>query len=381
MKDDTGATVPLAFKDPGFVKDPTNLKTLFDGEMNKPRTDPVTAKLGVHTFAELGHAPHALSVALADLTTDPQHPQYVGFHDTDRMGAASLGKIAGIYAAHQIKFDAQTKAENAPAEVTGDPDKKRKWVFEQLRNDWTAKKLPAGDQAELEKILVTSPAGDLVFEPQFKQRMMDITHPHPPSADETSVDIMNNGVGYIIMRMGYPYLASTLVQSGLFNETKGGLWISWGYGAPKWFCKKKLVKAPGGFATQEITAIAAATYLTLVEQERFISQKSSQEIKAVLEDGDTGWLMGEFPSALGVDAGTISIFGKHGDLLDFPTLFTHQGMLIERKITATKTLKYVVVCLIFANKKLRTETGDDLLKFIDAVMIPAFDSVIASNNP
>lgn len=387
MKDDQNNTIEVKPEnlDPNFDESAAvgKLRDLFNDELDKPRSEPVVTDLGISTFRELADPPHQLKIALVDLTGDVKKPQYVELDDMDRIIGCSLSKIIPIYAAHQLKFDALVKAEQAPVDVSSDPAKKLKWTFDQLYKEWRAKGVPKLEKKPryythpiLKNILINSSAGELIFEPQFKQRMWDITHGN--SADE-----MNAGAGYLIAQIRYPYMASSLLKAGLLDTDFGGLWLSSGYTISGWKCKGEDVKL---FARKNmVTAFSAATYLTLLAQGRLISSDISKEIREVLRDGDVGWLKPQLQKALNSSptespySSTVQVFGKHG----MCARSASEGMLIERDSSLGKKLQYVVACIIHSTEIKPTKkepVTHRLMNLLVQALIPSMDAVIMKNN-
>lgn len=375
MKDDAGKTVGLAPKSPKYVISPSKLKGFFNTALSQTRTDASLTTLGMHTIADCDKPPRNLKLALVDLTDAKlTAPEYVSLNDTDPIGAASLGKVAAIYGAHQLKFDVQAEMDQVPAGTTSKFD----WASNQLHTQWTSKHVPTtsdvkfsrNGQSRIDEVLQSSSA-PLAFDAELKKRMLDITNGATAKA-------MNQGAGYLFEKLGFPYVTSALFAAGLCDDTKGGLFVSLGYSAGYWNCIDGRVNLGGYY--QEVTASSLALYLTLVEQRRLIDPTTSDEIKAVLKGGDVGWLIADLPGALGVSASTISLFGKHGMLESSPG-YAHEAMLIERS-QGNKTLRYVVICLTATkNKSEVTKPHYQLMSVVTAVIIPAMDAVIVQNNP
>src|SRR5262249_30951562 len=108
------------FLDPGkgtFQVHPTldqKLKTLLAAlSANRPPFD----KAPYTTFVASGAR---ISVALVDLSTDAKlrFPQLAEYRSTVETEAASLAKIAPLYAAHQLRFDLNREARENPSSMT-----------------------------------------------------------------------------------------------------------------------------------------------------------------------------------------------------------------------------------------------------------------------
>jgi hypothetical protein len=88
----------------------------------------------------------------------------------------------------------------------------------------------------------------------------------------------------LIEPLGFEYIGSVALQSGLFDEKQGGLWLNAAYlDTPK---KPKLTWTSSPFPTlprHSATALSAATFFTLLAQGRLVDQASSNAIAKVLE--------------------------------------------------------------------------------------------------
>src|SRR5262249_34769145 len=118
----------------------------------------------------------------------------------------------------------------------------------------------------------------------------------------------NRTASLLIDKIGFPYLSSVLWQSGLFHHRRGGLWLQ-GFYPMKKDCpqscgqstqkcndvfkfreqlssrpvivKPSLIRQPS-ISSQNITALSAATYLTLLAQGQLVSADASRRIRDVL---------------------------------------------------------------------------------------------------
>lgn len=93
-----------------------------------------------------------------------------------------------------------------------------------------------------------------------------------------SVPASNYAVASIVRDVGYAYMASTLLQSGLYDPARGGgLWLGSDYWKATWR------GAPAGGSIQSATAGSLAALMTLLAQDRLVDAQSSREMKALLE--------------------------------------------------------------------------------------------------
>lgn len=82
----------------------------------------------------------------------------------------------------------------------------------------------------------------------------------------------------VVRDLGFLYLASTLLQSGLYDTNrKGGLWLGADYWGSAWR------GALGKGAAQSATAGSSAAFLTLMVQNRLVSPRASEEMRGLLQ--------------------------------------------------------------------------------------------------
>lgn len=84
------------------------------------------------------------------------------------------------------------------------------------------------------------------------------------------VPVSNYTTSTIVRDVGFPYIASTLIQSGLYDTNRGGgLWLGARYWGSGW-------KSPlGGGIAQSGTAGSLAAFMTLLAQRRLVSPEAS----------------------------------------------------------------------------------------------------------
>ena len=232
-----------------------------------------------------------LRVALVDLTANRiTRPDFAGWGATIPMYGASVPKILAVYAAHQLRMD--------------------------LRHLATSQSLSIGkalEEAALQSWKFKSQLPHLVWLFDIRNwtgnpNTLDFTAP----AQRVFAGIMHNAeAGELIVRVGFPYIASVTWQSGLFHPSRGGLWLTSSYG--KGQSGSNPVKAP---YSANLTALAAATYFTLLSQGRLVDDAASTEIKAILRGG---CVTGLFPR-LGAVASKCGIWSD----------YAHDCALIDR---------------------------------------------------
>jgi hypothetical protein len=329
----TNAINPLTLGalNPGFI-DPVDHSLVLDGKLD-PALKSLVAKLQSNqppfdrepylTFRRRNGKVH---IALVNLSTPAQltSPRLAEFDSGTQIYAASLAKIAALYAAYQLKFDLNLTATTNPA-------------------TFTQKRLNA-----LKKIFdVTNASG---ASPSFK---FGFSNTFRSGLDRICG---NCDATYVIGRLGFRFMASALWQSGLYDCRRGGLWLGATYGA----ClpRRSWHSDPIGRMSHGATALSVATYFTLLVQKRLIDSASSLGIIANLirnrahcrsffEEGLRA--VGKFvfnssnPAASDLTVSKIGIY--YSD--DKPEYY-HEAAVIRRRHNA-RTLRYFVAVLTQAN--------------------------------
>ena len=100
----------------------------------------------------------------------------------------------------------------------------------------------------------------------------------------------NCAMGRLMGQIGFPFVASVARQSGLWEPlVRGGLWLSATFGgrsctgvSRSW---SRAVRAPKALFASNATALAVATFYTLLSQFRLIDTQSSLDIMTLLGGG------------------------------------------------------------------------------------------------
>jgi hypothetical protein len=248
-----------------------------------------------------------LRVALVDLTGPKlARPDFAGWGSTVPMYAASVAKILALYAAYQLRSD--------------------------LRRMAASQKISDGKTLErtaIQSWKFRSFLPDLVW-------LFDIRNwsGSPNTLDFTAAahnvfrNIMHNAeAGELIIKVGFPYIASVTWQSGLRHPSRGGLWLSSSYGKGEWGGNPL-----GGVYSANVTALSAATYFTLLAQGRLVDDASSNEIKTWLQGGCFTWL---FPENLGLVASKCGIWSDY--LHDCALIVRDDIRYVVAGVTRTQT--------------------------------------------
>jgi hypothetical protein len=269
-----------------------------------------------------------LRVSLVDLSgAKITQPEFAGWGSTVSMYGASVPKILALYTAHQLRMDLRQLA-----------------ISQTISNGKTLEK------ATLQRWNLKGSSPNLVW--LFNIRNWSgnpNTLDFSAAARKVFQGIMHNAeAGELITKVGFPYIGSVTWQSGLYHPNRGGLWLTSAYGKGQW--GNNPIK---GVHSANVTALAVATYFTLLAQERLVDSSSSSEIKTWLRGG---CFTGLFPQNLGLVASKCGIWSD----------YLHDCVLIERG-----SIRYVVVGL---TRTKRSEYSQYTQLFLE------LDKLIVKNN-
>lgn len=228
-------------------------------------------------------------VALVNLTGprwfDPDLALWGG---TYPMEAASVGKLLVVYALFQLRFDLRVLAflKNAT-----DREKLRTAALESWR-----KQLPRHKD---------HPALDQLFGWETwdgKPDSLDFNKRTLKRLDAAIRCNDNCAMGRLMIQIGFPFIGSVAWQSGLWEPlVRGGLWLSATFASkvgvhsgcpPPESCtgvrrswSRNPVRAPKPLFAHNATALAVATFYTLLSQYRLVDPPSSVQMMQLLADG------------------------------------------------------------------------------------------------
>jgi hypothetical protein len=277
------------------------------------------------TFVDKGGK---IRVALVDLSTDLNliFPSFAEYDSATETYGASLAKIGALYAAHQLRFDLNVQAKINPPSMTADRIRKLKTIFDVTQGGHP---------------LVTT----LEFNTSFLNALDEICE--------------NWAANTIIRALGFPYIASALWQSGLYDCRRGGIWLGGLYDG----CKTLWRLDPIGNQCHGVTALSVATFFTLLEQGRLINDQSSQKIKDILVMQPTR-CGSRFKAGL-ESAGRFTTSDRIYSKIGIFGSFSHEGALIER-ISIGK--KYVAVVLTESKALNGGEVRKKLIAHLDKLI-------------
>ncbi|HTP30447.1 MAG TPA: hypothetical protein VMK12_32915, partial [Anaeromyxobacteraceae bacterium] len=275
--------------------------------------------------------------ALVDLTKGRMQPKLAGNTNTadgaarnlltEQVFAASLAKIAAMYAAFQLQYDLREMARKDPSLTTSNalisavmhewlPTQSDSEPIESLPfdlkihgrlvkrkgqkvpltfKDWNSAHPPLPDGSpNLKSIFdVSKMPGEIAF-CKSADPMTEAYHALHANAIEAlpfwermllMIDKSHNeSARSCILDVGYLYIASSLMQSDLFRpERGGGLWLSGSYGGgPGWISSPVPQRGSSGLKYQSSSPAAAAALMTLLAQGRLVSSAASEQMKWML---------------------------------------------------------------------------------------------------
>lgn len=356
----TNAVTPLTLGmlNPGFI-DPVDHSLLLDGKLD-PALKSLVAKLQSNQ-APFDREPYLTfrrrngkaRIALVNLSTPAQltSPRLAEFDSGAQTYAASLAKIAALYAAYQLKFDLNSTATTSPGTFAQNRLNALKKIF------------------DVTNVSGASPSLKFEFNSSFRQALDAICE----NCDAT----------YVIGNLGFSFIASALWQSGLYDCRRGGLWLGATYGACRGVPQRSWRSDPIGHASHGATALSVATYFTLLVQKRLIDGPSSLGVIANLirnrahcrsffEEGLRA--AGKFVVNSGNPADSDLTVSKIGIYYSKGTPeYYHEGAAIRRTHNG-QTLRYVVAVLTQAQpakERIGHLVLRDLIQHLDNLVVSA----------
>lgn len=363
-----------------------------------------------------------LSVALVDLTKGDSPPEFAGFNHKSQVPVSGIPKMAAMLAAYQLRHDLRTLLK-----TTAKASKSLDELFSAARAEWaatqtlfTAGQPFAGPITQRGKVVFVNgnrvplinpkaPQLENIFQPvsaggplaveftntgekdqQVRDAVDAFSRDTEPDRRKTGQKLRDLGfeqrlrimmgsfygpasdlaAATIVGDLGYLYIASTLLQYGLYDPNRGGgLWLGSDYDRGEWqgALASKLTLAKG--SARSATAGSLAAFLTLLKRNQLVDRQSSGEMQKLIEQEFlrdrpfSGFKEGieQLPAA-GSDLPIILSKGGVGD----------GGMddcaYIERPAGTDRTLSYVAVGL-------RSKKSGEL-----RALIQELDKCILANN-
>ena len=300
-----------------------------------------------------------LRIALVDLTGAKYHtPIFAGYGENDSIYGGSLPKILALYAIFQLRFDLNTFARFNGITKGSELEKS-------ILKEWSNAGLVSALAPKLRTLF------------QFKEK----------AGSTVEVELLNKTFAInnnqfarkLILAVGFNYIGSVALQSGLFDEKKlRGLWLRSAYDKPTipWSKSPIVTKT-----VHDVTALSAASYFVLLAQGRLVNQITSNEIADALKQQvcfDRGLLDGikTLPGAPSMEDSNNIPPNKCG-LYD---PYFHDAIHMVRQLTDAKRIEYVVVVLSKVPRPwLDTKRIPFPFSFIE--LGKDLDALIAAQNP
>jgi hypothetical protein len=331
-----GSEKPLTQLNPRFYDVHDKLKT---GNLQRKLTDLLTNRPEFNRFlanrSGLPNIKDKFRIALVDLTDKNKkllNPEFAGWGSTVAEEAMSTIKVVVMYAAFQLLNDVRSfKAIHTVKDLI-------------KTSKEAAKNVKLSDPPKFDKFLDTTATPPTI---EFSSRVTEalskiIRHPISES---------NKAAAYLIDTIGFSYVASLMLKSGLYHPQRGGLWVTSFYGK-RWTKPFLPPKRSKRFFGRNATALSLATFFTLLGQRRLVTPDSSDKIRTLLETAS--WFTPVLPTAK--IASKVGL--GHG--------YMHEAGLIENG-----TLRYAVAIM----------TMDGIGSGIFRPLITELNNLIQQNNP
>lgn len=274
---------------PGFLKadDAIEFDTRLDKKLVDLIVDDADYRTAIHRDAVSKRYPDerdTLRVALVDLTGQKLcRPGYAGWGSTWPMQGGSTAKLAILYAAHQLLFDLNELSRAGNLRTATD-------VKSAATSGWLAMTCKP-DLDWLIQFDTSSPPVKVAASINLDRHLKEMV-------DASFSGVSTSRAAELIMRLGFEYIASLLWQSGLRHPTRAGLWLGnlfkdvsitaranpachAGTNPISWS------KNPLGATGITLTALSAATFMTLLAQGRLVDPATSTRMETLLGSGCT----------------------------------------------------------------------------------------------
>jgi hypothetical protein len=374
---------------------------------------------------------HIVNVGLVDLTKGVNKPEFAGFHHKIQVSVASVAKIAAMLGAFQLRHDIRHALATKKSKSLGE-------LFAAVRADWKGTHAaPFPKAPELERAFADVTRATVAIEfrstGETKDQLSTLIDEFNAAVEAThkawkelqkaiakkdaalekagrakvaatrdeferkrkaiadlgilerlrisvggNVPASNYATSTIVGDVGYVYIASSLVQSGLYDgKRNGGLWLASDY----WNASNYWTKgaAFGSGLPVSSTAGSLAAFMTLLAQDRLVSPTSSIEMKALMKKepnpthpGITSWFKEGLMELK--DQGQIKrVFSKVGVSKGATAAATRidDCTIIERKVKVGSTEK--LLCYVAVG--LRSKKSAEL-----KALILELDKCILANN-
>lgn len=307
----------------GDLSAPEALEQRLDPGFDPTKPDPaLQTALDEALHAKFGKQLPNVPLALVDLSRGVDAPRFAGRMALAPRYPASIGKLAALLGAFQLRHDLQVLATTLVGKTQAE-------LFDAARRAWGATQAGEGEAEPLVKGSKLARKGDLVLvggapvrgtgvylAPQLSKifedkgaevitaatadefarftssgidddtlyKLDDDLHDDPsllPAGFEDRLALMigysnNVASGECIRSVGFVYPNSALLQSGIYDPLAGGLWLGSSY------AHDRFRTDPVAGLSVGATAASLASMFTLLAQGRLVSAQACQEMKALL---------------------------------------------------------------------------------------------------
>lgn len=270
-----------------------------------------------------------LAVAVIDLTLRARRADgigwttFAGWNLYDQRFAASLVKIAAMFAAFRLRENVKSAA----VEVTA---KDGTELFQVIAASWKSvveNVIPGGkpDFPQFDRIFTVSGGGgawDIEFSSVFTKHLREmIGHSN------------NQSAGFVIDAVGFQYLNGALAAEGLYSDEYGGLWLGGNYNGRNWMIEPISKKTHMG-----ATAGAVASFLTLLDGDRLVNSQASDEMRKLMRQAGS-WFFEGLGKARPPRNSVSDMYAKVG------LMGTHHDCAVIERPAGGRTIRYAVVAL------------------------------------
>ena len=257
-----GIEKPLQTLNPGFVDANDDLKL---GQLDNDLKELLKSKPEFNKFFvnKSGNPAKGdkFHIALIDLTDKKLlNPELAGWGSTVAEEGGSVAKVAILYATFQLLND--LKSMKGHKTLTGVMNTAKK----------AAQNAKFSDPPKFHKFLdLRNKASKIEFS-SFVQTAVNEFISHES----------NQHARYLIHTVGFSYIGSLMLKSGLYHPKRGGIWLIGSYSKPKITWSKPFWPVPKPLFRHNVTALSLATFFALLAQRRLVTPDSSDKIKKSL---------------------------------------------------------------------------------------------------
>ena len=294
-----------------------------------------------------------LAVAIIDLTLRARRADglgwttFAGWNLYDQRFAASLVKIAAMFAAYRLRNNVRAAA----VEVTATDAKE---LFQIITDSW---------KSVVENVIPSGKPDFPVFDRIFTVSggtggwTIDFTSVFSKHLREMIGHSNNQSAGFIIDAVGFQYLNGALAAEGLYSDEYGGLWLGGNYNGRNWMIEPISKKTHMG-----ATAGAVASFLTLLDGDRLVNSQASDEMRKLMRQAGS-WFFEGLGKARPPRNSVSDMYAKVG------LMGTHHDCAVIERPAGGRTIRYAVVALTAPS------TG-----VIHQLIVKLDDYILASNS-